>query len=111
MHPDLDPVAVGAHRSWEPVWGRDPGAAVAAARRLAPCIEAGESVLSDGDRVVLAADVAAIVEQRDAGRIEGAAVARLSGKSHEIAGPAVERRFVDLGSFVPERQGSAAPVC
>src|SRR5579883_1271013 len=67
-------------------------------------------VLGDGNGVVLRADLAAVVEQRDAGLVEGTGVIGLPRKRHVVlaqlivAGPRVGFRM-----FVPERQLAVPP--
>ena len=94
----------------EPVRRGDPRAAVGAAPPGGPRIEPREAVLRDRDRVVLPADVAAIVEQRDAVRIEGSPVARLPGKSHEVAGPPSNAASFISGRSYQNDSGPDAPV-
>ena len=106
VEPDRNAVSVRLQLPCEPLCHRHPGGSIGIVGRAAPTIEPGETVLRDGDRVVLPSDVAAIVEQRNTRAVERAGVCGLALKAHEVLAPVAERRLVDLGPLVPERQGA-----
>src|SRR5579863_2981842 len=96
--------------SFEPVGGQEGFSPALGIVALAEEVVVAQSVLRDGNRVVLRADVSPIVKQWNTGGIERAAVVGLLGESHVIGaefGTAGPRIF--LRRLVPEAELARPP--
>ena len=74
-----------------------------AARR--PGIEAGKTVLRDRERVVLRADVSAVVEQRNPVGVEWSPIPGFAGEAHEV----VDARRRTLARSVRDAHARTSP--
>src|SRR5580658_3911650 len=101
--PDGEPLQVLFEVGAEPVGSDEELSAALGIGGAAVEIVVAESVLRDGDGVVLQADVAMIVELRDTGGIVGALIVGLFGEQHVVLAQFGGGRVgIPGGSFVPE---------
>src|SRR5271169_3991396 len=103
MVPDREPLRVLLQMRTEPV-GNDKEFSPTLWVRAAPVqVVVSQSILRDGDGVVLQADPAVIVELRNAGGIIEALIVGLLGEQHVVfAEFARGRIWILSGGFVPE---------
>src|SRR5579863_1528092 len=96
--------------SFEPVGGQEGFSPALGIVALAEEVVVAQSVLRDGNRVVLRADVSPIFKQWNTGGIERASIVGLLGESHVIGAEfgAVGLRIF-LGRLVPEAELTWTP--
>src|ERR1051326_2094950 len=105
MVPDGQAMSIRLQVGGQPVGNQEKLFAALGIGGAAPEIVVAQSKLRDGDGIVLQADLAVIVELRNAGWIVSAAVVGFLGEEHvvltEFPGSGVR---IFGGSFVPERE-------
>jgi len=105
MIPDKLASRVGLEMGDEPVSDQEKLAAAVKIAGALPEIVVAESVLGDGDGVVLKSDAAVIVELGNARSIVGASVVRFLGEGHVVFAELSWRGVRILyGRFVPESE-------